>query len=405
MSQISTEKSVASTKECSVCKLSLPIENFYNQRKQCKSCILQAKRCEHDKIKQYCEDCGGVSLCSHGKQKRKCIECGELKHLCEHKKVKHLCSKCEGTGLCEHKKERSICVDCKGSAVCIHDKVKYSCKDCKGSAYCSHGKKKQYCRDCSPQTYCIEHGKEIRYCKQCKGKGLCIHDVNKSDCKKCSLETSKRFCEHKKKKKECPLCDPRCACIICKAIFVTKKTQFYPQCQSCFCVLHPDHELSTLFKIKERYMRDELRTRLPEEVINMRIDTTIDGGCSTRRPDILIDKLMYSIIIECDEEQHKNYECENKRTMQLFQDLGSRPLIIIRFNPDSYVDEGESKVQGCFKPCITENEQYKKRFYDLNEDEWKKRINILESVLREKLQEVSFPNKELEVIHLFYDKK
>jgi len=56
------------------------------------------------------------------------------------------------------------------------------------------------------------------------------------------------------------------------------------------------------------------------------------GGCSKMRPDVFIDKFTHVVIIECDENQHKDTSCENKRTMELFQDFGNRPIVFIRFN-------------------------------------------------------------------------
>jgi hypothetical protein len=140
----------------------------------------------------------------------------------------------------------------------------------------------------------------------------------------------------------------------------------------------------------------------------MIFDKAVDGGCSKKRPDILIDLLLYSIIIECDEGQHKNYECENKRTMQLFEDLGNRPLILIRFNPDRYTGdlgsspENNNKVEGCFIPLTKIEDIHKKKFYDINEEEWKRRIDILEEVIRGKMRD-DIPEKEIEEIKLFYD--
>jgi hypothetical protein len=60
------------------------------------------------------------------------------------------------------------------------------------------------------------------------------------------------------------------------------------------------------------------------------------GGCSSRRPDWYIDLLTHALIVECDEDAHHNYSCENKRTMELFQDFGGRPTVFLRFNPDQY---------------------------------------------------------------------
>ena len=216
------------------------------------------------------------------------------------------------------------------------------------------------------------------------------------------------MCNHNKRKDQCIICTPSISCIECKSFYVDKKSNCYPLCLACFCNKYPDHEKSTLYKIKERYLRDELRCRFPDNDINMIFDKSVEGGCSKKRPDVLIDLLLYSIIIECDECQHKNYECENKRTMQLFEDLGNRPLIIIRFNPDSYKGdlssspENNTKIEGCFKPLTKVEDIHKQKFYDLNKEEWKRRVDILEEVIRGKITE-DIPEKEITEIKLFYD--
>jgi hypothetical protein len=135
----------------------------------------------------------------------------------------------------------------------------------------------------------------------------------------------------------------------------------------------------------------------------MIFDKAIDGGCSNKRPDVLIDLLTHSIVIECDENQHKNYTCENKRTMKLFEDLGNRPLVMIRFNPDNYIDENNNKVEGCFNPLTEVQDMYKKRFYNINEIEWNRRNCILQKVIKEYISLDTFPCKEITEIKLFYN--
>ena len=49
-------------------------------------------RCEHDKIKSQCKECGGRSICIHKRYKPTCIEC-------------------EGKSICEHKRQKSVCKD------------------------------------------------------------------------------------------------------------------------------------------------------------------------------------------------------------------------------------------------------------------------------------------------------
>jgi hypothetical protein len=49
------------------------------------------------------------------------------------------------------------------------------------------------------------------------------------------------------------------------------------------------------------------------------------------------------LIIEVDENKHDNYDCscENKRIMLISQDLGHRPVVLLRFNPDGYLKDGK----------------------------------------------------------------
>ena len=348
------------SKVCIECNIILPLENFRKGHNQCKSCEKYKSMCIHNKTKTRCRECGGGAYCEHDKRKSNCKIC-KGGSICEHSKIKTRCIECKGGSICEHKKRRNICIICEGGSICEHKKRKSECIDCDGSQICIHKINKYFC-------------------KECKGSGICIHN---------------------KHKRACIICNPSCACVECKSVFVDKRSNCHPLCKACFCNKYPDHEKSTLYKIKERYLRDELRLRFPDKDINMIFDKEIDGGCSKKRPDVLIDLFLYSIIIECDENQHKNYECENKRTMQLFEDLENRPLILIRFNPDSYI-ENNKKVEGCFTPLIKIEDIHKKKFYDLNENEWKRRIDILEKVIREKIRE-DIPEKEVDEIKLFYD--
>jgi hypothetical protein len=72
-------------------------------------------------------------------------------------------------------------------------------------------------------------------------------------------------------------------------------------------------------------------------------DHKISGGCSRRRPDLVLDGGLYKIVIEVDEHQHKNYnsQCEKMRMFQIHQDFGGFQVLFIRFNPDKYVCEGK----------------------------------------------------------------
>jgi len=105
------------------------------------------------------------------------------------------------------------------------------------------------------------------------------------------------------------------------------------------------------------------------------------------------------LIVEIDENQHVNYSCENKRMMELSQDLGNRPLLFIRFNPDSYINLNGKK----FKSCWTFN---KNGLCIVNKDnikEWESRLNYLKENIIKYLEPQNKIEKTLHVVNLFYD--
>jgi hypothetical protein len=59
---------------------------------------------------------------------------------------------------------------------------------------------------------------------------------------------------------------------------------------------------------------------------------------------LCVDFGSHVLIIEVDENSHRGYNCEEKRMMELINDLGMRPTIFVRFNPDKYTDEKTNKT-------------------------------------------------------------
>jgi hypothetical protein len=166
-------------------------------------------------------------------------------------------------------------------------------------------------------------------------------------------------------------------------------------CLRCFIFLFPNEKITRNYKVKEQHVIEFLK----ESYTNIfTFDKAVDGGCSKKRPDAYIDLLTHVLIIECDENQHNNYNCENKRVMGLFIDFGNRPIVFIRFNPDGYVDENNIKVVSSFKyhgsldvPMIRDK------------DEWLNRLNCLKQLIDNSL--VAIPEKEITNHYLFYNFK
>jgi hypothetical protein len=155
-------------------------------------------------------------------------------------------------------------------------------------------------------------------------------------------------------------------------------------------VLNPDIDIPKKYKLKEHHFREFLREEYKE--VKLIFDKSV--GESNRRPDVLIPFGEYNITIEVDENQHRGYDCENRRTMEIFQDLGNKPMVVIRLNPDCYLDSFGKRVPGCFK--ITKTAGWK-----LEQTEWKRRLNIIKSKIDYFIK--NNPEKELTLIYLFYN--
>ena len=127
---------------------------------------------------------------------------------------------------------------------------------------------------------------------------------------------------------------------------------------------------------------------------DMILDKRVIGGCSLRRPDGLLDCGSHSIIVEIDEDQHCSYDnvCDNRRTMELFVDLGSRPLVFIRLNPDGYKACGK-RVKSAF-PISKIGDM------SVNVREFGYRLEALEACVLAATLVV--PSRDLSYVKLFY---
>jgi hypothetical protein len=111
--------------------------------------------------------------------------------------------------------------------------------------------------------------------------------------------------------------------------------------------------------------------------------------CHAYRPDFVFDLGSHTVVIEIDENQHRSYDtsCDNKRLMSIFEGLGSRPMVMIRFNPDSYTGH---------RGCWTKDNK-------LVDDggPWAKRLETLKDRVGHWFN--TEPDRELSVEHLFFD--
>jgi hypothetical protein len=161
-------------KTCNRCKKTKNIIDFTkgnNILKRCLRCRDMGKKsreknkCEHNRRKNDCKDCGGSSICEHNRQKHYCKYCGGSS-ICEHNRRKSCCKLCGGSQICSHNRRKNECKDCGGSQICHHNRRKYICKDCGGSSICEHNKFKQHCKLCGGSSIC-EHNRQKHQCKIC----------------------------------------------------------------------------------------------------------------------------------------------------------------------------------------------------------------------------------------------
>jgi len=168
-------------------------------------------------------------------------------------------------------------------------------------------------------------------------------------------------------------------------------------CMHCFVHLFPDKPNARNYKTKERSVVEFIQSQFQDKTIVS--DKRIQDGCSRRRPDILIDLGYQVIMVEVDENQHADYDCscENKRIMELSKDVGHRPIIFIRFNPDDYINKDNSNVTSCWGIdkrglCCVKKSKIK---------EWADRLQVLKDMVSYWIEHEC--NKTVEVVQLFYD--
>jgi hypothetical protein len=187
---------------------------------------------------------------------------------------------------------------------------------------------------------------------------------------------------------------------MCKSSWCSTHVQakYDGYCLYCYMNLFPDKPVSRNYKTKEHAVAEFVKTTF--QGLTWIADKQVSGGCSKKRPDLLLDLGYQVIIVEIDENQHVDYDCscENKRIMELSQDVEHTPIVFIRFNPDDYEENG-TKISSCWgldKNGICVIKKSKKC-------EWTQRLNTLKEQICYWTNPTNTTSKTIETIHLFYD--
>jgi hypothetical protein len=208
-------------------------------------------------------------------------------------------------------------------------------------------------------------------------------------------ETKALYCVTHKKDGMVNVKDKTCASAWCSTI-VRNKYDGY--CLFCYMNLFPDKPVTRNYKTKEYSVVDYVKTNFAD--FSWITDKIVRNGCSRRRPDLLLDLGYQIVIVEVDENQHTDYDCscDNKRIMELSQDLGHRPIVFIRFNPDAYKNEGVS-----ISSCWCNNKKGICVVKKSKQNEWIERLTILGEHINYWIEPINRTTKLIETIQLFYD--
>ena len=310
------------------------------------------------------------------------------------------CSKHKKDGMIDVK--HKTCLECKKQpAFNIEGETK--------ALYCSAHKKEgmidvknKTCLECKKQPHFnVEGDSKGLYCSTHKKDGM-VNVITKT-CIECNVrpnfnvegETKGLYCSAHKKDGMIDVKNKTCITYLCSKQ-VGEKYDGY--CLICYMNLFPDKPVARNYKTKEFAVVEYVKNKFPN--FTWFADKIVNGGCSMKRPDLLLDLGYQILIIEVDENQHIKYDCscENKRIMELSQDLGHRPIVFIRFNPDDYDDNG-TNITSCWGHnkngiCIVKKSKTR---------EWEQRLSALEENINYWINPENTTNKTIETIQLYYD--
>jgi hypothetical protein len=190
------------------------------------------------------------------------------------------------------------------------------------------------CIHCSSRASFGKPGIPISHCAKHRLPGMIRLPTRKCKTKNCKqialygINYIANHCENHKTDEEYNLIERECKS--CHLTFILDNNNI---CEFC----NPDtFKISRLAKQTAVFNYLDQRKELPEPKST---DTMIEGGeCGKERPDRVYDFGDKIIIIECDEHQHKNRQCdcEQTRMVNIGQSFGGIPVYFIRWNPDDY---------------------------------------------------------------------
>ena len=148
-------------------------------------------------------------------------------------------------------------------------------------------------------------------------------------------------------------------CIQCNLIRLSKKYNNY--CVRCFIYLFPENNITRQYKTKEKFISDDINIHFNNIFIN---DKQVPNSCNIkRRPDLYTICDNFVLIIEIDENQHKNYDntCEISRINELSIVFNHKQIRILRINCDKYENKSMFKIHKTLETVLKNDQIYNDR--------------------------------------------
>ena len=382
------------TQKCRQCKRLLPIQNFFFNDKEHKTCLPCAESRKKNR-KDICELCQtrasfnfegeikGIRCSKHKEigmidvKHPKCIICKKTLPTFGYEEDNNAthCKKCSLPSMTDLKhpkcilckitqphygyeidKKKTHCAKC-----CLPTMIELSnskCIKCKKTQphYGYQGDKATHCKKCSSPTMIDLKNPKCTICDTRASYGLPLnrpsrcsshkeHGMIQNPRKKCSNIgctnysmyglTTPIHCEEHKNSNDIILVERTCK--KCGKIDIVNHEGI---CMN-FCLLETEglKQYQKRQKLKEERIVNLLTKQFGKPDVQNKI---IDSDCGKERPDIVYDCKTHVLVIEVDERQHKGYECkrntqgEIERMINIYMALGYEKVFFIRYNPDSY---------------------------------------------------------------------
>ena len=190
------------------------------------------------------------------------------------------------------------------------------------------------CEKCSTRIKLYNFpGQTPVFCGICKEKGMIYRSTKKCCSLKCrgfaiygpSLNLRLR-CDAHKLENDFNLVEKDC--VSCGLPNILDKNN---KCQYC-----DETNFKNFLKRKEFIIKDFLVANKMGDFIQNKVANGSD--CGLERVDFFWDLKTHIVILEVDEDQHKNYQCdcEQIRMVNVTQTFGGTPVFWIRYNPDKF---------------------------------------------------------------------